>query len=86
VINGKEKSAVTVARQRTRWYAAAYRQRQNRRIIVNVALSASPIRATLGQIKKRNSLAMPIKPGERWATRLRGIPLEDIAIKFGAHQ
>jgi 2-oxo-3-hexenedioate decarboxylase len=30
------------------------------------------------------TLAMPIKPGERWATRLRGIALEDIAIKFGA--
>jgi hypothetical protein len=29
---------------------------------------------------------MPIKPGERWATRVRGIALEDIAIKFGAHQ
>ena len=28
------------------------------------------------------TLAMPIKPGERWSTKAAGIPLEDIAIRF----
>jgi 2-oxo-3-hexenedioate decarboxylase len=29
------------------------------------------------------TLAMPIKPGERWTTRVTGIPLEEITIRFG---
>ncbi len=28
------------------------------------------------------TLAMPVKPGERWITRVRGIALEEIAVKF----
>jgi len=28
------------------------------------------------------TLAMPIKPGERWTTRVSGIPLEEIAVRF----
>jgi 2-keto-4-pentenoate hydratase len=28
------------------------------------------------------TLAMPVKPGECWTTTVRGIPLDDIAIKF----
>jgi 2-oxo-3-hexenedioate decarboxylase len=28
------------------------------------------------------TLAMPIKPGERWTTRVSGIPLEEITIRF----
>jgi 2-oxo-3-hexenedioate decarboxylase len=28
------------------------------------------------------TLAMPVKPGERWTTTLAGIPLEDISIRF----
>lgn len=29
------------------------------------------------------TLAMPVKPGERWITKAAGIPLEDITIRFG---
>lgn len=29
------------------------------------------------------TLAMPIKPGERWTARAAGIPLEPITIEFG---
>jgi 2-oxo-3-hexenedioate decarboxylase len=28
------------------------------------------------------TLAMPVKPGERWTTRVRGIALEEISVKF----
>jgi 2-oxo-3-hexenedioate decarboxylase len=28
------------------------------------------------------TLAPPIKPGERWTTRVKGIPLEEIAVRF----
>jgi 2-oxo-3-hexenedioate decarboxylase len=28
------------------------------------------------------TLAMPVKPGERWTTKATGIPLEDISIQF----
>jgi 2-oxo-3-hexenedioate decarboxylase len=29
------------------------------------------------------TLAMPVKPGERWTTKAAGIPLEEITIRFG---
>ena len=29
------------------------------------------------------TLAMPVKPGERWTTTVAGIPLEEITIRFG---
>jgi 2-oxo-3-hexenedioate decarboxylase len=29
------------------------------------------------------TLAMPVNPGERWTTRVAGIPLEEITIRFG---
>lgn len=29
------------------------------------------------------TLAMPVRPGERWSTTVAGIPLEDISIQFG---
>jgi 2-oxo-3-hexenedioate decarboxylase len=29
------------------------------------------------------TLAMPIKPGERWTTQVRGIPFEKITVQFG---
>jgi 2-keto-4-pentenoate hydratase len=29
------------------------------------------------------TLAMPVKPGERWTTTVVGIPLEEITIRFG---
>jgi 2-oxo-3-hexenedioate decarboxylase len=28
------------------------------------------------------TLAMPVKPGERWTTTVVGIPLEEISIRF----
>ena len=30
------------------------------------------------------TLAMPVSAGEIWTTRVRGIPLEDIALRFEA--
>ena len=29
------------------------------------------------------TLAMPVKPGERWTTKAAGIPLEEITVRFG---
>jgi 2-oxo-3-hexenedioate decarboxylase len=29
------------------------------------------------------TLAMPVKPGERWTTKAAGVPLEEITIRFG---
>jgi 2-oxo-3-hexenedioate decarboxylase len=29
------------------------------------------------------TLAMSVKPGERWTTTVLGIPLEEITIRFG---
>jgi 2-oxo-3-hexenedioate decarboxylase len=46
-------------------------------------LDNPPLRA--GEIISTGTLtlAMPVKPGERWTTAVSGIPLEEITVQFG---